>query len=378
MSSGYKLSGDDLANYFPRYEIISDFSFNIVASTYDYDYSFDISKNWAGNTQYIVCPTIEFTSGSSTVYNISNWSHLLVTNKHPTNCKVHIHFTTVPNINTVINMTCVIFYKQTVITAVSTSIPSYQQNGGTFLTETFPQFMIHNDQNNKTASATVDLSFNETVTNKTSNTNYINFGSFERVSGSYTPGIQQLMFYPPGYSTNTFKSYLQINDPGTSGWNVTFNLLTMTIYYPTNITNRPNGTTTQPGSSGSLLSSNNIYLNSTPGLTYNSRDTILTKTFPICEYFTCLLNNTTSNITIVCELCANTLSITTYKVIVSYWYNTLNLVNPNNNVYNIFKGSSSANTLVISNKTAANVHINFFKGSGDIWQGGINVMIVYI
>ena len=376
MSSGYKLIGKDLANYFPRYEIIPDVSFNNIAI--DNDVPLTISKNWAGNTQYIVCPTIEYLFGTSTRYNISYWSHLLVTNKHAAYCNVHIHFTTVPSANTWINITCVIFYKQTVITAVSPSIPSYQQNGGTFLTETFPQFMIHNDQNNITANATVNLpSFNETVTNKTSNTNYINFGSFEWVDGYYTPGIQQLMFYPPGYSTTTFNSYLRINDPGTSGWNVTFNLLTMTIYYPTNITNKSNGITTQSGSSGSLLSSNNIYLNSIPDLTYNSHDTILTKTFPICEYFTCLLSNKTSNMTIVCKLYKNTLSITTYKVIVSYWYNTLNLVNPNNNVYNIFEGSSSADTLVISNKTAASVHINFFKGNGDIWQGGINVMIVY-
>lgn len=102
---------------------------------------------------------------------------------------------------------------------------------------------------------------------------------------------------------------------------------------------------------------------------YTNQD--LSSIFPAYEAFRVFVSTTALNSTNTITLTKNSENSTTYTVLVTLENGT------NGAAYSIDEASQNVNTIFVDNKTASSFRVILTKPSGPLFEGYVNVLVIY-
>ena len=104
---------------------------------------------------------------------------------------------------------------------------------------------------------------------------------------------------------------------------------------------------------------------------YPNKD--LSQIFPCYEILSAPVNNSNSDIDLTFTLTNNKTGTSNYYVFTSYYY----LSAGSGSTYSPWAASSVTGPIMVYNKTTTTFRVVFNKGTGDIWDGGVNCFVIY-
>lgn len=361
-------SGVDLAGYFSPYEILtitdskSMAQSNSVTIAY-YDYNFTLTKNENNVSNYQVIISLELLSTSANITNFEACEAFkntpIVYGKTGTGFNVAIELTNELLLNAFpiyykgftigFKIVCLIAYPYSVMQPIINSLPFTQtpQN----IINYFTQYLSSTNLRSNLTSQSIFFSL---AAKSSLRTDYIPFStkfSNEPVRNSAVVnglrGISQILNYIPN-RTNTTCELVAGNQNGVS--NVYIDTL---VLYPLALP------------SNNYVSQYNTKIGAT--------NFPLSSIFPRCETNEVVVNDENRNITKTFNLAYNTSGTTNYHVIMGLYYNS----GGSSSTYNAFAGSAAVRGMFVLSKTASQVTIIFKKTDGEIWNGGLQICIIY-
>lgn len=356
MSSRYNISGVDLAEFFPAYEVL-DYQFTQFEGSMNF--TLTLTKNTSNQTNYMVFTqlylinTIAFgfpQLSSDTL----NQDPPIIYNKTTSAFSVKFRSGSIPfGWGYTAKLWFLVIYMPSSIRPVQSSIGGYQTNGTNININLFPQ--TRSNSHSVTGGAvgvTTDRPFYTNLTDKNFvGTDYVNLNAFQYDGAGEPPDTVhdtgRVMFYTPEQTTLNYTMTLR------SVGVIPPNIINSIAIYKNNIPN--NNTTT----------GYNVVIGGTP---YD-----LTKIFPTCEYFSFGINDNNADITRSYTLTKNTSGTTNYMVFTSYYYAS----GGSGSTYGPYAASQAAKTLFVYNTTSTGFSLYFNKSTGDIWTGGVRGVIVY-
>lgn len=338
----------DLSGYFPAYEVLTT---QIVVTSNNptiHELQLTLTRNKNGITNYIVLSQPYIISTNYGSANSRQISHAVIYKKTATTFSATINTASAtPALELTATIWFVVIYPYSTIQPIINSLNYYDSAGDPIIF--FPQYMT----SSLLMSSATDITLNINLTNKnTLRTDYICFGSLwdtvsQNSASAAASAIEQIMYYTVG-QTNT-NTQIKIKKTGISNINVE-----TLILYPISIS-------TNNYTSNYFVKINNV--------SYS-----LSTIFPLCEVFISNFGNKDSVVTRTFNLTQNDTNTTNYVILASYVYNN----SGSGGTYNPIEASSSANTLLVTEKTATNFTILFSKSTGDTWNGGVRCLVIYL
>jgi hypothetical protein len=345
MSVGYSASSVGFTDYFPAYELNSiTITTNIPLNS---TYTINLTKNRNNATNYMCIIQLFNAVGTTNVFTLSQINQFIIYDKTASSYKVWLNSSAAITLaaNSTIYLWCVTFYPHQTERAIASSIGNYKTNSLDYNPcNYFPQFAVDTYSYTYTSpgeySATTSL-----ATKNTLRTDYYNFGSVTNnaVSGTNAGFAQRILYYENPKSNTAYVTTVKF----TGSVTVTFD--TISMYVPS-------------------IPSNNFVSN------YNVNSVSLEKTFPVCEILSSSIGSTATNRSADMTLTKNTRNTTDYIVLSSFSY----LSPGSGGTYNPYQASENVGMPIISSKTETQFKVSFTTTNGNIWNGAIRCLVIYI